>query len=139
MQILGIFGFEVLDEGLLPLPRQLGGASIGLALETFLALLFVLFRIFVHVREGHWEGHWSLSSWYSAPASAATLPDSTPLLAAVLAATALKSTKKGGVARTPLRSVYHKALACFSSPRAAASAFCGSAVIEPACGGRDGH
>ena len=97
MQILGIFGFEVLDEGLLPLPRQLGGASIGLALETFLALLFVLFRIFVHVREGHWEGHWSLSSWYSAPASAATLPDSTPLLAAVLLPTALRALKKVGL------------------------------------------
>ena len=86
MQVLGVFGFEVLDESLLSLPAELCRASIGLALETLLALLFVLFRILVHVREGHWEGHWSRSWRYSAPASATTLPDSTPLLAAVLVA-----------------------------------------------------
>ena len=59
MQVLGVFGFEVLDESLLSLPAELRRASIGLTLETLLALLFVLFRILVHVREGHWEGHWT--------------------------------------------------------------------------------
>ena len=49
MQILGVFGFEVLDEGLLPLPTELSGAPVGLALEALLALLLVFLGVFVHV------------------------------------------------------------------------------------------
>ena len=48
MQVLGVFGFEVLDEGLFSLPTELGRASIRFPLETLLALLLVLFRVFVH-------------------------------------------------------------------------------------------
>ena len=49
MQVLGVFGFEVLDEGLLSLSRQLGGAPIRFPLEPFLALLFVFLGVLVHV------------------------------------------------------------------------------------------
>ena len=48
MQVLGVFGFEVLDEGLFSLPTELGRASIRFPLETLLALLFVFLRVFVH-------------------------------------------------------------------------------------------
>ena len=48
MQVLGVFGFEVLDEGLFSLPRQLGGASIRFPLQSLLALLFVFLRVLVH-------------------------------------------------------------------------------------------
>ena len=48
MQVLGVFGFEVLDEGLFSLPAELSGASIRFPLETLLALLFVFLGVFVH-------------------------------------------------------------------------------------------
>ena len=48
MQVLGVFGFEVLDEGLFSLPAELRRAPVGLALKALLTFLLVFLGVLVH-------------------------------------------------------------------------------------------